>query len=316
VTHTGSGLAQWPAMPTSTRSATVAKGTQVLANRLASDILAHLHEQALPKGAHLTEQELADRFRVSRTPIRKALEVLCAMGVVTKERDRGYFLEKPAAGGALTPARDDESEDALYFRIAEDRLAGALPASFTEADLMRRYGVSRVQIASLLQRMAHEGWVERLPARGWSFTPILESPRAYERCFRFRALIELAAITEPDYHLDPDVIARCRAEQRAMLDGGLLRYSRAETFEIGARFHEIIVSGAQDPFLLDAIQRINRLRRLLDYRTQRDRKRLIQSCKEHLELLAMIEKRDMKAASAFLRKHLDLARKLKTPLTF
>ena len=299
-------------MPTKKRTA---DAPPAIGNRLASELLAHFNSQALPAGTHLTEQELADRFRVSRTPIRRALEVLASMGVVEKERDRGFFLRTSGPNVVATPAADATADDELYYRIAEDRLAGALPGSFTEAELMRRYGASRVRVGALLRRMAHEGWVERLPARGWSFLPILESPRAYDRMFRFRNLVELAAIAEPDYRLPKDVIERCRAEQRAMLNGGLLRYSSTETFEIGARFHEAIVSGANDPFLLDAMQRVNRLRRLLDYRTHQDRTRLVQSCKDHLALLALIESGDMAKAAAFLRKHLEGARKSKTRLT-
>jgi DNA-binding GntR family transcriptional regulator len=218
------------------------------------------------------------------------------------------------AAGANFGVNGDEQES-LYFRIGEDRLTGRLPQRFTETELMRRYKVTRAQVGRLLRRMSHEGWVERLPGQGWEFQPIFDSPKIYEQGYRFRELIEEAALLEPGYHLDSQTIARLRAKQKAMLEGGLLRYSRAETFETSASFHEAIVAGSGNAFLIDTIRRINRLRRLLDYRTQFDRARLVQQCREHLTLLDLIEARNFGRAAEFLKHHIDVARQLKVGLT-
>jgi DNA-binding GntR family transcriptional regulator len=286
-----------------------------LPSRLAQQILQYLREHEYAAGEHLPEQALADHFRVSRTPVRMALQLLAETGIAERHANRGFFVKTPpGAAGATLDINDDEQES-LYFKIGEDRLAGRLPQRFTETELMRRYKVTRPQVGRLLRRMSQEGWLERLPGQGWEFQPIFDSPKVYEQGYRFRELIEVAALLEPGYHLDAETIARLRAKQQAMLQGGLLRYSRAETFETGASFHEAVVAGSGNAFLIDTIRRINRLRRLLDYRTHFDRARLVQQCKEHLELLDMIEVRDFGRAAEFLKQHIGVARQLKVGLT-
>ena len=62
--------------------------TEVLAAR----ILEHINGEPLASGTHLTAQELADRFNVSRSPVNRALRLLHAKGVLAHEQNRGYFV--------------------------------------------------------------------------------------------------------------------------------------------------------------------------------------------------------------------------------
>src|SRR6188768_522547 len=104
---------------------------------LAAQIADHLQELDLEPGAHVTEQALADRFKVSRTPIRVALAGLVKSGVLQREPNRGFFLAQPSAALAAKPVAAPE-EDNLYYRIAEDRLNGKIPQRVTEALMVRR----------------------------------------------------------------------------------------------------------------------------------------------------------------------------------
>ena len=134
---------------------------------LAARIVEHVRGQALEPGTHITEQSLADHFRVSRTPVRRALAALAETGAVAQEPNRGFFVAQPA--GALAAAKvapTVEDEERLYYRIAEDRLNGRIAQRVTEADLVRRYKVSRKRVAATLARMAREGWLERLAGHG------------------------------------------------------------------------------------------------------------------------------------------------------
>jgi DNA-binding GntR family transcriptional regulator len=276
-----------------------------LPSQLAAQIVELLRTTKRVSGEHLSEQEFADAFRVSRTPVREAFRLLDEMSVLEKRPNRGYFLVRDAVALEQQHLQGSEAEDRVYFEIAADRLSGALPERFTENQLMRRYDVSRSRLVKYLARMQHEGWLERLPGHGWEFQPTLNSPEVYEQSFRFRLLIEPVALLEPGYSISPETIAQLRGQQKAMLDGGIFSYSRSQTFQIGASFHEIIVAGAQNPFLLESIRRVNRLRRLMEYRLTAARSRMIQQCKEHLALLDILETGNYRAASAFLHKHLE-----------
>ena len=294
------------------RRARRAKTRGGLSAWLTSRMLEYLRELNLAPGAHVTEQQLADHFQVSRSPIRAALAALAKSGALEQRPNRGYYIATPPT--AISDADMAEpDEDQLYYRIADDRLKGAIAARVTEAELVRRYRSSRARVSAVLSRMAHEGWLERLPGHGWAFEPMLDSVEAYENGYRFRAVIEPAALRHPGYHLPPETIARLRQQQQELLEDDS-RYSDAEVFDRGTRFHEIIVGGSGNPFLLDAIRRINALRRLLEYRAKRSRNKIARQFREHIQLLDLIAAGKLEQAARHLEKHLEIARKTKAPL--
>lgn len=287
--------------------------TRRLQTQIAARLLDHVRERGLPRGQHLPEQALADLFRVSRAPVRAALEALEEAGVVRLERNRGFFLQKGAdeldGAGVAAP---DEAEDEPYLAVAADRLEGRLPERVTENELIRRYGFTRNQAVKILARIAQEGWAERLPGHGWRFLPILASREAYELGYRFRAAIETAAVQEPTFRLDPAELARLRAEQQALLDGGLRHLSRTRLFQANTGFHEAVVGWSGNPFFLDALRRVNQVRRLMEYRVTAERGRLDRQCREHLELLDLLEAGEIRTAAAYLRVHIEGARRIKS----
>lgn len=285
-----------------------------LRSRLARQIIEFAQSCGFESGAHLPEQKLADALKVSRTPIRQALQFLEEMMVVESRLNRGFFLTRNASELQPGTMSDAElEEDPLYFRIAEDRLTGRLEARATESEMVRRYGVSRARLIRVLAQMTKEGWLGRLPRQGWEFLPMLSSTKAYQDSYEYRRIIEPAALRSPNYEIDPVAFAKLRAQQQEMLEGGLFRYSIAQTFQINSHFHETIVRCSQNAFLLDGIQRINRLRRLIEYRLHKDRARLVHECKDHVHLLDLIEAGKQEDAARFLELHLSSA--LKSKLT-
>ena len=279
---------------------------------LATRIVQHLREGGAEPGSHITEQELADRFHVSRTPVRAALAVLAKSGAVKRRPNRGYFVATPPAALAAAPVAKVD-EDKLYYRIAEDRLAGRLQPRVTESELVRRYRTTRTRVATTLSRMAHEGWLQRLPGHGWAFEPMLDSVKGYEDGYRLRAVVEPAALRQPGYHLAPEAIARSRQIHRDLLAHGE-RYSDAKVFEVGTQFHELLVSGANNPFLLDSVRRVNAVRRLFEYRAKRNRSKIEGQYREHMKLLDLIEAGQLERAAKMLERHLTEALRLKAPL--
>jgi DNA-binding GntR family transcriptional regulator len=286
-----------------------------LPSRLAAQIVERMRQMGWPTGVHLREQELADTFRVSRTPVRMALLTLQQMNLVENRPNRGFFLmEQHGTAKQGDAVSGPTNEDPLYFAVAEDRLRGALGSRCTEAELARRYNVSRARILRLLAQMAQEGLVLRLPGNGWEFLPLLTSPEAYDQGYRYRMLIEPAALMEPKYTLSPATMSELRIKQQAMLNGGIHAWSRSETFGANSDFHEVIVSGASNPFLLEGLKRVNRSRRLLEYRTHQFRDRLVGECRDHFHLLDLIEGGEISEAAVFLYEHLDRARVAKAKI--
>ena len=274
-----------------------------LSARIVRQIVSHIRENALAEGHHLVAQELADLFKVSRAPVTAALTLLAETGAVTFRPNRGFFVAAEAPADMIA-AGPGEREDQLYFAIAEDWLSGRLPARVSENELIRLYGATRVRLQILLAQIAEEGWIARLPGHGWEFQPIVSSTADYADIYRFRAAIEAEALRQPDYSANPDELADARRQQRDLLDGRMMTLPRDRLFEINSRFHELIVGWSRNDFFLDAIRRVNRLRRLIEYRAILDRGRLGQQCHDHLALLDMIERGDREAAARFVHDHI------------
>jgi DNA-binding GntR family transcriptional regulator len=178
---------------------------------------------------------------------------------------------------------------------------------------MRLYRLPRSRLVRILSKIAQEGWIERLPGHGWEFRPTLTDRKSYEAGYRFRASIESAAVLEPGFRIDRDAFRAAREQQQALLEADLKKLSRARLFRINTELHETIVACSGNEFFLDALKRVNRLRRLIEYRVTVDRSRLNRQCREHLKILDLLEAGNVTAASAFLREHIEGANTLKSP---
>ncbi|MCC6532308.1 MAG: GntR family transcriptional regulator [Burkholderiales bacterium] len=286
--------------------------SSALAIRLAAQILTHARRQGLSAGAHVTEQSLADAFRVSRSPIRAALALLARQGVLVKQTNRGYFLKALPEAKRAEPVAPTSESDERYLRIADDRLAGRVDDHVTETQLMQRYGMGRREVQRILHRMEREGWAERKAGHGWRFAALADNVDAHAEGYRFRMLLEPAALLEPGFRVVAPELERVRRDQQMLLDGGIHRLSRATLFEIGSDFHETIMAFSGNRFILEAIRRVNATRRLLEYRAKYDRERLAGQCREHLQLIELLRRGAREEAARFLRKHLDVVRALKT----
>jgi DNA-binding GntR family transcriptional regulator len=170
----------------------------------------------------------------------------------------------------------------------------------SETLLKQRYGLTAAELQALLHRMAQEGWVQKKPGYGWEFSPMLTTPESLLQSYRMRLALEPAALLEPGYHIAPEVLARCRAAEIHLLEGGIKTDTADQIHERGVRFHEALVEGSGNPFFIDAIRRVNRVRRLLSYRSTQDRKRY----KQHLAILDLLEQGRNEEAAQALREHL------------
>lgn len=276
---------------------------------IATQILELIRNEGLMAGAHLPAQMLADRLRVSRSPVNEALALLHEKGILTREKNRGFFVAKPVIE-SLSDVVDElglaetDIVTSVYFQIAEDRLKGALPDEFSEQMIRTRYGLTSAQLTAVLTRISQEGWAERKPGYGWQFSPMLTTPDSLLKSYRLRLALEPAALLEPGYRLDRKVLERCRDVEKHLLAGGIETDTADQLHERGVRFHESLVEASGNSFFIDTIRRVNRVRRLLSYRSMQHRERYAEHAKQHLEVLELLEREKNEEASEAMRQHL------------
>ncbi|MCC7273447.1 MAG: GntR family transcriptional regulator, partial [Alphaproteobacteria bacterium] len=283
-------------------------GRSALQAELVRQILAEIGRTRLAAGTAVRELPLAERFGVSRTPVRAALRVLEAMGYLAFAAGRGFTLLRAVADAEA----DDEllprsAFDDLHQAILTDRARGQLPTEVSEAALMPRYGVSRGIVRRVLMKLADDGIVRRQRGHGWRFMEALDSPAALAESYRFRIIIECASLAEPTFAHDPDEMRRLRELHHAILrdvDG----LDPKRWFEANNAFHEAIATWSHNRFLAEAMRRQNALRQLEEHFSFRriTTRRIIQSSREHLAVLDAIEKGDRAWASSLLERHLAL----------
>ncbi|MFN9497063.1 MAG: GntR family transcriptional regulator [Erythrobacteraceae bacterium] len=102
---------------------------RVSAEEVAQQVMRLLEARVLLPGDRLREQDLADRFKVSRGPVREALRILEARSVVHIE---------PMKGATITRLSDDEALDAVASSASLFGVACRLACSRrTDADLAK-----------------------------------------------------------------------------------------------------------------------------------------------------------------------------------
>ncbi|EYR83961.1 GntR family transcriptional regulator [Shinella sp. 838] len=276
---------------------------------LADKIVRHIRTSAMERGQHLTEASFQSLFGTSRQPIRSALGILADQGIVEQVPNKGFYLRDPDRIAAdPLPAANDTSDEATYLRIADDRLSRRLPDRVSETDLMRRYGVSRLGLRRILTRISGEGWIERNEGRGWTFAVLIDSVEAYRECYDLRQVIEVHGIRSPEFRADPVILADLRRRQEIVADGGWQRLSQMELFEANSSFHEGLAALSGNRFLINTVQKLNQLRRLIEYRQTLNAEQVRGQNAEHLAILDALDVGDTAKAADLMHNHLGKAK--------
>ena len=155
------------------------------------------------------------------------------------------------------------------------------------------------------QQQEVKGWAEKKPGYGWEFSSMLTTADSLLQSYRLRLALEPAALLEPGYQLSPAAIARCRAAEQHLLAGGIATDTADQLHERGVRFHETLVEGSGNAFFIDTIRRVNRVRRLLSYRSMQERSRYKEHCEQHLHLLELLERGRNQEAAQAMHAHLS-----------
>lgn len=275
-------------------------------HQLAGRILLHVRTAGLSEGHHLTEASLEALLGTSRAPIRVALTHLAEEGVLRRIPNRGFYVaEVPKGAEPAAPITEDER---IYLSIADDRLSGRLGPTLNENEAMRRYVIPRARLRRIIDRIAREGWIERRDGRGWSFMPLIDSVEAYRESYELRQILEPAGLLSGGFARDATVMARLRAQQEMIRDGGWMTLAQFELFEMNSQFHEGLAEMSSNRFLLGVVARQNQLRRLVEYRQNLNREQVRGQNDEHLVILDELENNHLARAADLLASHLERAK--------
>lgn len=100
-----------------------------LAVQVADSLRVLILEGSLEGGEKIRERELTERFGVSRTPLREAMKILAAEGLLELIPNRGAIISKPT---------EAELADAFPIQAALEGIAGAQAAERATAEELTR----------------------------------------------------------------------------------------------------------------------------------------------------------------------------------
>ncbi|AWT20185.1 GntR family transcriptional regulator [Klebsiella grimontii] len=277
--------------------------------RIARQILDLISEAKFDPGHHLREQHLADALGVSRTPVRAGLKELTRMGAVEARPNQGFFLLKRSNELELLEIEQSKSNDQkLYEQLVHDRIAGVLPESFTQTEISQRYEVDRGVLTRTLVKLSEDGLIARNAGHGWRFLQTLNSDVALRNSYGFRLMIEPTALLTPNLHVDRQMLKRLRAQHlRLITHPDITQVPAKEIFETDALFHELLAEASGNLFVVQAIQQQNRLRRLLEFGSYHNKRRVKEWCEEHVAIIDALGENKQEQAAELMRKHLQYA---------
>ena len=273
---------------------------------LAARILRRLKEQGAGPGHHLVELDLCQQFGVSRTPIRGALKLLAAQGVVEARANRGFVLSQPVTEAPEPEVVNlqAEEDERLFVAIAKARTIGQLAAETTQQEIMRLFGARLPTVLRVLRELADLGLVERKPGNGWSFLASIDSARAQDESYAFRRIIEPALVLQPTFELDREWAKTSRARHLAYRNKTWRDSMAVDFYQMNADFHEGLARCSGNRFLLSTVQRQNQLRSFLNYQWEYGVERVHASIDEHLAILDALEQGDNEGAATLMHQHL------------
>jgi len=171
-----------------------------LQSELAQKILKSLRDENAQPGHHLVELDLCKVFGVSRTPIRGALKLLAAEGVLNPRAGRGFVLAKLPPASKEEPASEDDEDRRLFDALARARGTGKLADAFTQQEIVRRFHAQLGIVMEVLRRLKELGLIERKSGHGWAFAG--DSARLLNESYAFRRALEPQILLQPGFKLD------------------------------------------------------------------------------------------------------------------
>lgn len=192
-------------------------------------------------------------------------------------RDIADAVRKLIVTGDLTPAE----------HINEVHLSGDL-------------GVSRTPLREALSALVSEGAVEVIPRRGFFVTPL--SREEIEGIYPIRAILDPEAL-----RLSGIPAVKTLSRLKALNDRLEKERGAEKRIALDDKWHLLLIQDCSNPVLVDLIKQFMRRTHRYEFAYMTERQNLETAIREHREILAALDKGDLKGACKWLKQNMQSA---------
>ena len=176
----------------------------------------------------------------------------------------------------------------------------------TEAELCKKFGVSRSPVREALRILATDGFVKKMPNRGYAVRQY--NLREIEELYEVRLALELFVVECLAMRglLKKDDLNALKRTWTSVLNGSPKKDE--ELARLDTQFHETLAHAAGNKSLLRQLRAINErlmLFRMIDFGKAH---RTESTCHQHLEILRCIAARDVSGARKAMHRNIEEGR--------
>ena len=207
----------------------------------------------------------------------------------------------------------------VYDSLREDIMSGRIRPDerIIESYYAQKLGVSRTPVREALRLLERDGLVDFQPKRGATARAVLKIGEV-EEVFRLRSLLQLSCVRDTVENLTPrelSMMAGCNAACAAALDLGDI----PSFYRHYERFNKLLMEGCKMPLLIKMLMMLEnydpvtcavsvdggrpdlQIRRIA-VSGDKQRRRVL---REHMNIWSALERRDVAAYTAALKKHIN-----------
>lgn len=288
-----------------------------LQDQIALQLRQMIQDGRIPPGERLLEAQIAKAFSVSRSPARRALEILSAEKLVREHDRRGYLVSGAAEPGkagnlaTLEPTKLSQSRqwEVMYGEVEQHLFAAVLlaPVRINDQRLAEHFGVSRTVTRDLLARMHGLGLISKDRAGHWIAEQV--TPERIHHLFEMRKLLEPHALLQAGPLVPLKVLEQARSSVIAAIE---TPPASSTTFDqVETDLHVTILGYAPNKEVLRALHRTHLLfgptRYLLDPLLGIPSELIDAALKEHLTIIEKLIDGKIEPAARELHGHIDAA---------
>ena len=205
---------------------------------------------------------------------------------------------------SITPLAKANLRERVVRALRAAIISGELTPGevYSAPSLAATFGVSATPVREAMLDLAKENLVVVVPNKGFRVTVVDEEQ--LDQITAIRRLLEPPVVAEVTDLIPAEDFAGLRQLAQEIVDGAragdLAQYTEADR-----EFHLRLLGYSGNQRLVDLVAELRGQTRLVGLASLLDRGDLVQSAREHLDLLDLMERRDAAAVEIFMVRHIN-----------